>query len=201
MTALGRSGAHVPDRSGGEPGDVLWLIGTLGDAASGLELLRADPRTVGPLVDVYRRPIPQLGAGQVLAPHAHAMMDVSDGLLLDSRRLAEASRRAVSIDLAELPLSSAFVAERGSDLKARLFAATAGDDYALLAALPPKLDPATLSLPEGTRVSRIGTLTAGEVSLSLTIGGEAVELPERLGFEHQGNDRRGFSRPPMANRP
>ena len=201
MTALGRSGAHVPDRSGGEPGDVLWLIGTLGDAASGLELLRADPRTVGPLVDVSRRPIPQLGAGQVLAPHAHAMMDVSDGLLLDSRRLAEASRRAVSIDLAELPLSSAFVAERGSDLKARLFAATAGDDYALLAALPPKLDPATLSLPEGTRVSRIGTLTAGEVSLSLTIGGEAVELPERLGFEHQGNDRRGFSRPPMANRP
>ena len=201
MTALGRGGARVPDRSGGKSGDSLWLVGTLGDAAAGLDMLLADLRATGTLVDIYRRPIPQLGVGQALAAHAHAMMDVSDGLLLDAQRMAQASGCAASIDLAELPLSSAFVAERGSDLKARLFAATAGDDYALLAALPPELDPATLSLPEGTRISRIGTLTAGEPSFSLTNGGEPVDLPERLGFEHQGNDRRRISRPPMANRP
>ena len=69
------------------------------------------------------------------------MMDVSDGLLLDARRMAEASRCTITIDLDELPLSSAFVAERGQDLAARLFAATGGDDYALLAALPPELRP------------------------------------------------------------
>jgi thiamine-monophosphate kinase len=129
------------------------------------------------------------------------MMDVSDGLLLDAKRMAEASGRAVTLDLDQLPLSSAFVAERGGDLVARLFAATGGDDYALLAAFPSGLNPASLSLPKGTRVSRIGALTEGEPGISLTSGGNPVELPERLGFEHKGNDRRGLSAPPMGDRP
>jgi thiamine-monophosphate kinase len=201
LTAIGRAGAHVPDRSGGKPGDALWLVGTLGDAAAGLALLQADARATGPLVDIYRRPVPQLGAGQQLAAHAHAMMDVSDGLLLDARRMAEASGCRITIDLDTLPVSRVFVAERGPGLESRLFAATAGDDYALLAALSPEFDPATLSLPQGTIINYIGTLSAGEASLSLTSGGQPIELPERLGFEHQGNERRGPSAPPMADRP
>jgi thiamine-monophosphate kinase len=149
-------------------------------------------------VDIYRRPVPQLEAGRVLAPHAHAMMDVSDGLLLDARRMAEASRCVLAIELDQLPLSSAFVAERGQDLGSRLFAATGGDDYALLAALPPAVDPATLSLPSGTRISRIGTIAGGGPRLSLTLNGVPVELPERLGFEHEGSDRLSVS--PMGGR-
>lgn len=166
LTAIGRSGAHVPTRAGGKPGDNLWVIGTLGDGAAGLAQLLLDANATGPLVDIYRRPVPQLGAGQVIAAHAHAMMDVSDALLIDARRLAGASGCAITIELDALPLSAAFAAERGSDLNARLFAATGGDDYALLAALPPNLDLATLSLPRGTRISRIGSLAAGEASLS-----------------------------------
>lgn len=200
MTVIGRAGAQVPDRAGGRPGDALWLIGTIGDAASGLSQLEADRHSTGPLVDIYRRPVPQLEAGRALAAHAHAMMDVSDGLLLDATRMAEASRCAIAIELEQLPLSRAFVAERGQGRAARLFAATGGDDYALLAALPPDLDPVTLSLPSGTRVSRVGSLAAGKASLSLTYAGEPVDLPERLGFEHQADDHRGRSAPPMANR-
>ena len=201
MTVMGRAGERVPDRAGARAGDTLWLVGTIGDAALGLSLLEAEPSSTGPLVDIFRRPIPQLEAGQALAPHAHAMMDVSDGLLLDARRMAEASRCAISIDLDLLPLSSAFVAERGQDRSARIFAATGGDDYALLGAFSERLDPSTLSLPSGTRISRIGSLLAGGPSLSLTSGGEPVELPERLGFEHQGHDHRGPPAPPMADRP
>jgi len=201
MTAIGRAGSNVPDRAGGESGDVLWLVGTIGDAAAGLALLQADTKADGVLVDIYRRPVPQLGAGNVLAPIAHAMMDVSDGLLLDACRMAEASGCTANLELDDLPLSSAFVAERGSAVDARLFAASGGDDYALLAALSPKLDPATLSLPPGTRITRIGTLSAGEAPLSLTSGGAPIELPERLGFEHSGDQRRGFSASPMADRP
>jgi thiamine-monophosphate kinase len=201
LTAIGRAGASVPDRAGGKPGDALWLVGTVGDAAAGLALLREDRAAAGTLVDVYRRPVPQLSAGQALAPHAHAAMDVSDGLLLDASRMAEASGCAIRIELEALPLSSAFVAERGQKLAARLFAATGGDDYALLAALPPELDAETLSLPKRTRISRIGELVAGEPGISLTHGGEPVELPERLGFEHQGHDHRGFSAAPMVDRP
>jgi thiamine-monophosphate kinase len=201
LTALGRTDAHVPDRAGGEPGDILWLIGTIGDAAAGLTQLRVNSKATGPLVDIFRRPIPQLEAGRAVAPHAHAMMDVSDGLLLDGKRMAEASRCAMIIELDQLPLSSAFVAESGQGVASRLFAATGGDDYALLAALPPDLDPSTLSLPSRTRISRIGSLAAGEASLSLTHDGEPVDLPERLGFEHQGTEDRGLSAAPMDDRP
>lgn len=201
LTAIGRAGPRVPDRSGGKAGDALWLVGTVGDSAAGLSQLRADPRATGPLVDIYRRPIPQLGAGAVLAPHANAMMDVSDGLLLDGRRMAEASGCAATIEIGDLPLSSAYVAERGADAGARLSAAVGGDDYALLAALAPHLDPATLSLPAGTKMSRIGALRAGEPGLSLTSGGAPIELPERLGFEHETAELRGRVSSPMAGRP
>ena len=201
LTVLGRAGPRVPPRSGGRPGDSLWLIGTVGDAAAGLDQLRADGKAEGPLVDIYRRPIPQLEAGRALAPLANAMMDVSDGLLIDALRMSEASGSAMTIDLGRLPLSRAFVAERGQGLKSRLFAATGGDDYALLAALPADVDPVTLSLPNRTRIERIGSLVAGKASLSLTYAGEPVELPERLGFEHQGTEDRGLSAPPMADRP
>jgi thiamine-monophosphate kinase len=195
LTALGRAGRHVPHRAGGKPGDRLWLIGTLGDSAAGLAQLLEDPRATGPLVDVYRRPIPQLGAGQVLAPHADAMMDVSDGLLLDLQRMAEVSGCGAVVDLDALPLSTEFIEARGENLEARLFAATSGDDYALLAALPPKLDPATLNLPKGTTMACIGSLEAGQPAIRLVSGGRPIELPERLGHEHHG-----LSPAPMADR-
>ena len=200
LTAIGHAGKKVPDRAGAKAGDSLWLIGTVGDAAAGLRQLQADRNAAGPLVDIYRRPVPFLSAGQVLAPKANAMMDVSDGLLLDALRLAEASRCRVRIHLDALPLSAAFIDDRGQNLDARLFAATGGDDYALLAALPPKVDPVTLSLPEGTTIERIGSLEAGGPSVRLLNEGHPVALPERLGFEHSYDQHRGLSVPPMGDR-
>ena len=193
LTAIGRAGDRVPDRSGGKPGDGLWLVGNLGDAGAGLEQLRQDKNAAGPLVEAYRRPLPLLAAGQPLATHAHAMMDVSDGLLLDALRMAEASGCIAVIDLDSLPLSDAFMAVRGDDRGARLFAATAGDDYALLAALP--ADFSTLCLPSETTITQLGRLAAGVGSLQLVSGGKPVTLPERLGHEHRGN-----SASPMADR-
>jgi thiamine-monophosphate kinase len=184
LTAIGRGGAHVPARSGGKSGDRLWLVGTLGDAAAGLALLQADGRSEGALVDAYRSPVPLLTAGRTLAQHAHAMMDVSDGLLLDLARLCSASGCGAAVDLDMLPLSPAFIAGRGDDRAARLFAATGGDDYALLAACSPDVDPAlSLSLPDGTMVSAIGYLTDGPGICLSDAAGEAP-IPERLGYEH-----------------
>ena len=200
MTAIGRAGERVPLRSGGKDGDALWVVGTLGDAASGLKQLLADEVASGPLVDIYRRPVPLLVPGQVLAPAAHAMMDVSDGLLLDAMRLAEASGLGAEINLDALPLSRAFIAEHSADLDARLFAATGGDDYALLVALAADEDPLRLSLPQGTTITRVGSLAAEGILLSLVSGGRPVPLPERLGFEHQGHQYRGNSSSPVADR-
>jgi len=197
MTAIGRAGEQTPLRSGGRPGDALWLVGTVGDSAAGLALLRDDAAAEGPLVDVYRRPVPLLAAGRALAPHAQAMMDVSDGLLIDSYRLAQASGCFVTIDFDALPLSAAFVAERGDSLAARMFAATGGDDYALIAALPPALDPLGLCLPKDASIVRVGTFTGERTVMSATSGGVAVPLPEILGFEHSGNHHRGHSTAPV----
>lgn len=196
LTAIGRAGERIPDRSSGEPGDALWLVGTVGDSGAGLAQLQADARATGPLVDIYRRPVPQLAAGQALAPHAKAMMDISDGLLLDTLRLAQASGCVAEIDLTLAPLSDAFVRAFGNATEARLFAATGGDDYALLAALPADFDPLSLSLPPKTTISRIGVLASGRPAIRLTSGGRPVELPEFLGHEH-----RSRSAPPVADRP
>ena len=192
LTAIGRAGAAVPSRAGGRPGDRLWLAGTLGDAAAGLAALVADPAAAGVLVEAYRRPVPLLAAGAVLAPHASASMDISDGLLLDASRLARASGCGAEIDLDTLPLSHAFIAERGGGRAARLAAATGGDDYALLFAFPADFDPMlSVCLPSGTNMVAIGRLAEGEgVTLSDAAG--PVELPERLGHVHH------FSQPPAA---
>ena len=184
LTAIGRGAENIPSRSGGAPGDVLWLVGYLGDAAAGLELLEKDNGAEGPLVEAYRRPVPQLAAGRLLAPRANAMMDVSDGLLLDLSRLCTASRCAANVDLDALPLSRAYIAERRAGRRSRLRAATGGDDYALLAAISADVDPLALSLPRGTILARIGTLADGEGIRLFDAAGE-VPLPEQLGYEHR----------------
>ena len=184
LTAIGRAGPRTPDRSGGTPGDGLWLVGPLGDSAAGLAMLLADSAASGPLVEAYRRPRALLAEGRAIAPHASAMMDVSDGLLIDAVRLASASGVRIEIDLAVVPLSPAFVAVRGADRNARMLAATGGDDYALLAALPPGTEQmVTKSLPPGAQMVRIGELVAG-AGIALHDAGAPVDLPEHLGHEH-----------------
>ena len=184
LTAIGRAGETTPSRSGVEAGDRLWVAGALGDSAAGLALLQASKSATGALVDIYRRPIPLLEMGQALARHATAMMDVSDGLLLDLSRLCEASSCGAEVDLDSLPLSRAFIAERGQDRAARLFGATGGDDYALLAALPADLEPVSLSLPNAPTLTCIGRLVAGS-GLKLHDRDGDVPLPESLGYEHR----------------
>ena len=184
LTAIGRAGDKTPSRSGGRPGDRLWLAGNVGSSAVGLAQLAADRAATGPLVDIYRRPVPLLEMGRALCAHATAMMDVSDGLLLDLERLCAASGCRAEVDLDSLPLASAFIAERGRGRPARLFAATAGDDYALLAALPPELDPLSLSLPDQPTLTPIGRLVSGR-GLGLRDRNGDVPLPESLGYEHR----------------
>jgi thiamine-monophosphate kinase len=111
-------------------------------------------------------------------------MDISDGLLIDLQRLAEASGCAAEVDLDALPLSRAFIAERGQDRRARLFAATGGDDYALLAALPEDFDPLGLPLPSDSTIAAVGRLAEGS-GITLRDAAGPVGLPERMGYEHR----------------
>jgi thiamine-monophosphate kinase len=168
VTAFG-SDAAAPARSGAREGDALYVTGTIGDAGAGLAIALG-ARGPAELLAAYRRPQPRLADGRILAPHVHAMMDVSDGLLIDASRMALASNLAVSIDLACIPLSEAYRAYSGD----RLAAATAGDDYQLL-----------FAAPEGfsTDATRIGAFSQG-TGLSLHDSGTPVPLPASLGYEH-----------------
>lgn len=182
LTAIGRAAGPVPARSGARPGDQLWVSGAIGDAGAGLKILKGELGESADLIERYRNPRPRLEAGERLAPLVSAMMDVSDGLLIDAKRMAAASGCAVRIALDAVPLSDAFLALLG---EARLEAATAGDDYELLFAADKRTAPALLALAEeiGLPFSPIGRFEAGE-GLMLSDRGEAVPLPARLGFEH-----------------
>lgn len=185
LTAIGEASGPVPSRAGGKAGDRLWVSGTIGDAGAGLRGLKGEVAALPGLVERYRRPTPRLEAGRRLAGLVSAMMDVSDGLLIDAARLAEASGAAAAIDLASVPLSDDWLALLGGEAEARLAAATAGDDYELLFAAPPERDAEILALRGGLGLSltSIGGLEAGS-GLRLIDGDRAVALPDRLGWEH-----------------
>ena len=157
MTAIGRS-AVAPSRSGAKVGDALWVTGVIGRAGLGLA---GDPAHA----QSYLRPVPRLADGQALAPIVSAMMDVSDGLLIDARRMAEASGLALEIDLDLVPVAGE-----------RMAAMTAGDDYELLFAVPAGVEPPVPA-------TRIGKFNVGS-GLTLHDATGPVALPDRLGWQH-----------------
>lgn len=180
MTALGEAAAPVPDRRGARAGDMLWVCGSIGDAGLGLGIARGEIKGPRRLLKAYRLPMPRLREGQMLAPLVTAMSDVSDGLLIDAARMAEASGLSVSIDLERMPMSREAVAF-GADRSHRLTAATAGDDYTLLFAASPDQEAKIAALETGA--VPVGEFSTGS-GLALHDGDGAIELPEKLGYLH-----------------
>ncbi|ANY19954.1 Thiamine-monophosphate kinase [Tsuneonella dongtanensis] len=164
-TAIGRTDfAAVPARSGARPGDAVYVTGSLGLAMLGMAEAERNSGSAADLA--YRRPRPLLAEGRALAPIVNAMMDVSDGLLLDAFRIAQASRVTFDLDSATFPVA---------DPERILACVTWGDDYQLVFTAAPDRQ-----LPVAAR--RIGTVT-GPDSAALRVDREIPDLA-RLGFEH-----------------
>lgn len=124
-------------RSGGKVGDDLYVTGTLGDSALGLEILkkkktRARDQKSSYLISRHRFPSARLRAGAILAQEklAKAMIDVSDGLFQDLGHLCKASGVGAAVWQEALPLSHAYRLCAGR--KGALYALTGGEDYELL---------------------------------------------------------------------
>lgn len=166
LTAVGRS-IIAPARSGAKAGDALYVTGIIGMAGHGLaELRRSSSSPTSANTEKYRRPVPRIAEGQALAPIVHAMMDVSDGLLIDAQRMAAASNLALEITIDDVPTTGD-----------RMAALTAGDDYELLFAAAPET---ILPVP----ATRIGTFATGS-GLTLRDADGPVPLPDTLGWLHQ----------------
>jgi thiamine-monophosphate kinase len=130
VVALGRS-ERVPGRAGAKPGDVLVVTGALGAAAAGLYALEHDLGGFDGFVARHRRPPLRLDEGRRLGSVAHALVDISDGVLSDAARIAERSGCKLVVDVDRLPRAA------GIEEVADLPFWTMGEDYELLAALAP----------------------------------------------------------------
>jgi thiamine-monophosphate kinase len=191
LTAIGEveAGQEIR-RRGAQPGDLVWVSGTIGDAFLGLELLRGAHPDLAPehrdyLVRRFRLPEPRTELGPRLCGIAHAMIDVSDGLLADLGHICETSRAAAIVELDLLPLSPAAraIVEDAPGIRARL--AAAGDDYELLFAGPADAAEtiATLSLRLGVRMTRIGRIDVGTGVRLVNADGHQIPL-EATGYRH-----------------
>ncbi|MFP5311297.1 MAG: thiamine-phosphate kinase [Actinomycetes bacterium] len=165
-------------RSGARPGDVLALAGTVGHAAAGLALLESgvgvdalDPAE-RVFVDLQCRPRPPLAAGPAaLAAGATAMLDVSDGLLRDGKRLAAASGVGVALHPARLAQLADLLARPAArlDVDAAQWVLGGGEDHSLLATFP-----ANVQLPPGfTAIGSVHALGTDEVPGVLIAGRSA----------------------------
>ncbi|MFD1694640.1 thiamine-phosphate kinase [Roseibium aestuarii] len=146
ITAIGElpEGTAVR-RSGGSAGDLLYVTGTLGDAAAGLRE-RLDARAfdhVGLEADELRHilhryllPQPRVALAPVVRAHASAAMDVSDGLMADAGHLARASKVDLHIDLDRVPLSPALRRILAAERRLGLACLGGGDDYEILCLVP-----------------------------------------------------------------
>jgi thiamine-monophosphate kinase len=191
---------HAPNpddfvtRAGAGPGDALVVTGELGAAAAGLVLLERpsaeslDVQAADALRARQQDPTPRLAAGRALAAAgATAMIDVSDGLAGDAGHIASASAALLVIDADVLPLAAGVAEVAAATGRDPLeLAATGGEDYELLAALPPAaVAPAREALAAlGVPLTAVGSVEAaadGRPRAELRRrGGEAV--PNR-GFD------------------
>jgi thiamine-monophosphate kinase len=179
VTIVGRSRKPVL-RSGARPGDWIAITGPAGESAMGLELLLRG-ETASPFIRRHKAPAPQWQKGPVLAGFAHAMIDVSDGLLLDLSRLLKASAAGAEIDYEKIPVSRTFrQACRRYHLSEKELVLAGGEDYELLFAVSPSRE---LRLRKtGIVYHLIGRVTARR-SLQVRENGQPLRIA-RLGFDH-----------------
>jgi len=191
VAAIGRIAAgRAVLRHGARAGDRIYVTGSLGDAALGLAVLRGDrlgvdDRAMEFLADRYRLPQPRLAVGQALVGIAHAMMDVSDGLVQDLGHLARASGLAAIIEAASLPLSPPFQQAISRDRRHLMAALAGGDDYELLFAAPAAAAPAIAALVRetGVAITAIGRMEQGSGVRVVDGDGASMAIPVG-GYRH-----------------
>lgn len=196
ITATGHLNGRQPVlRSGAKAGDLVAVAGTLGKAAAGLSLLRhGDQQLIEAyrdFVDIQLRPQPPIAMGQVAADAgATAMLDVSDGLLLDADRVGRASKVWVDLDavqlegyqaILELAAQSLLQPDLSVDWTLR-----GGEDHALLATFPQhqplprgfKRIGEVRPLPDSESVGGVRLIQNGEAQTVARLG-----LSEALGWD------------------
>jgi thiamine-monophosphate kinase len=195
ITALGRlpKGTMV-HREGARAGDLLFVSGTVGDGALGLRLRlgtiapKPTPAVARPLCDRYLHPQPRVALAPAIRAHATAALDISDGLVGDFGHMCKASGLTGEIIAADVPLSKSAAALLAGDASLLSTILTGGDDYEILAAIPPREAAEFAAKAKAARVpvTRIGKLVRGRGG-PVVVGrtGKPMNLG-RVSFDHFG---------------
>jgi thiamine-monophosphate kinase len=178
-------------RRGARVGDDLFVSGTLGDAALGLRILqkRGNAKGAEALIKKHLSPCPRLELGQAIAKHhwATAMIDVSDGLLIDTSHLLQESGVGVRVWEDQIPLSRLYRKWIHSFSKDPFrFAFSGGEDYELLFTAPPERRERISSIARSLSIpiTRIGEILPIKEGLHIIKKNGRDDSPSRLGFEH-----------------
>lgn len=169
-------------RSDAQHGDLIAVSGTLGDAAAGLAVVQQRLQLPAAAADYcvqrLNYPTPRNALSHLLLQHAHACMDISDGLLADLGHILQASGVGARLDHELLPWSEALQAMPQAQ---RLgFALSGGDDYELLFTVPPDALAALI-------------MAANAVGVRITVIGEVDKMQQGLLMNHRLSDgRRGY---------
>jgi thiamine-monophosphate kinase len=181
-------------RGGARDGDLLVLTGEIGGAAAGRvlldrpELAAAVPDSTAERLRARQlQPTPRLGAGRALAAAgARAMIDLSDGLAGDAGHLAAASGVGLRIEALSLPLAKGVAEVAAAAGRDPLeLAASGGEDYELLAALPPERlaeASAAIGAAAETTLTPIGAALGGEGAVEIRLPGDG--RVEAAGYDH-----------------
>ncbi len=189
---LGESGKNGPVlRKGARVGDDLYVSGTLGDSSLGLRILKREGLKGRPrkLIQKHLLPFPRIPLGQKIAQHrlATSMIDVSDGLLIDTNHLLEEGKVGARIWLNRVPLSPLYrkwVQFYSKD--PYHLALSGGEDYELLFTSPPEARKSISKLASALKIpiTCIGEILPKKEGFRILREDGREYFPARWGFEH-----------------
>lgn len=176
-------------RAGAHAGDLVCVSGPVGNAAAGLQVLQGTHRAgraQGPLIDAQRRPEPHLAFGRIAARFATAAIDVSDGLAQDLRHLCDASKVSANLVSTALPVSDSLFAWAGSRSAALKLALNGGEDYVVLATMPPtRRRRFERALAQASLHAHfIGTIEPRQIGHSTQVTVDSRPMKKQTGFMH-----------------
>jgi thiamine-monophosphate kinase len=191
LTVIG----DIPDsaeikRSTAQPGDVIYVSGTIGDAALGLRVLKGELSGISDtgasvLVERYRLPQPRVLLGPALRGLATAMIDISDGLAADLEHICKSSGTGARIEESAVPLSDAAVEAVARDPSAAHAVLTGGDDYELAFTAARGSTDAVDAVAKaiGIKVTAIGHVTDGSDLFVVDRNNETIGFKSK-GYNH-----------------
>lgn len=194
LTAIGSVATpNILRRSNAQVGDAIYVSGTIGDAALGLQALQGKfpflkQAQQMDIIDRYHLPQPRVMLGQHLGSIAHAAIDISDGLIQDCEHLCKTSSVGANIMIDAIPLSTAvqtIISLSGKNLLPTIL--SGGDDYELLFTAAPEkeLQLEAIAKETGTPITQIGHITDEPGVRLIDSNKDILDIPmDNQGYKH-----------------